>query len=83
MIKFDVDKLGDCFRQEVKWTLAIREQLPTLSLRWIWTAYTTFHMLCDRKKILIVSQKGINEFQTLEGGFKAVEIIKLCYVFPC
>jgi hypothetical protein len=24
MIKFDVDKLRDCFRQEVKWTLAIR-----------------------------------------------------------
>jgi hypothetical protein len=24
MIKFDVDKLWDCFRQEVKWTLAIR-----------------------------------------------------------
>jgi len=23
MIKFDVDKLRDCFRQEVKWTLAI------------------------------------------------------------
>jgi hypothetical protein len=23
MIKFDVDKLQDCFRQEVKWTLAI------------------------------------------------------------
>jgi hypothetical protein len=24
MIKFDVDKPRDCFRQEVKWTLAIR-----------------------------------------------------------
>jgi hypothetical protein len=24
MIKFDVDKLQDCFRQEVKWMLAIR-----------------------------------------------------------
>jgi len=24
MIKFDVDKQRDCFRQEVKWTLAIR-----------------------------------------------------------
>ena len=23
MIKFDVDKLRDCLRQEVKWTLAI------------------------------------------------------------
>jgi hypothetical protein len=65
MIKFDVDKPWDCFHQEVKWTLAIRYQLSTLSLGWIWTAYTTFHMLCDRKKILIVCQKGINEFQML------------------
>jgi hypothetical protein len=24
MIKFDVDKPRDCFRQDVKWTLAIR-----------------------------------------------------------
>jgi len=31
LIKFDVDKLHDCFHQEVKWTLAIREQLSTLS----------------------------------------------------
>jgi hypothetical protein len=31
MIKFDVDKPRDCFRQEVKWTLAIRHQLSTLS----------------------------------------------------
>jgi hypothetical protein len=30
-IKFDVDKSRDCFQQEVKWTLAIREQLSTLS----------------------------------------------------
>jgi hypothetical protein len=44
--------------------------------------YTTFHMLSDRKKILIVCQKGINEFQMLCGGFKLVEIIKLCYVVP-
>jgi len=31
MIKFDVDNPRDCFRQEVKWTLAIRSQLSTLS----------------------------------------------------
>jgi hypothetical protein len=31
MIKFDVDKPRDCLRQEVKWTLAIRDQLSTLS----------------------------------------------------
>jgi len=40
-------------------------------------------MLCYRKEILIVCQKGINEFQTLCIGFKVVEIIKLCYVVPC
>jgi hypothetical protein len=40
-------------------------------------------MLCYRKKILIVWQKGINELQTLCGGFKAVEIINLCNVVPC
>jgi hypothetical protein len=31
MIKFDVDTPRDCFRQEVKWTLAIRWELSTLS----------------------------------------------------
>jgi hypothetical protein len=31
MIKFDVDQAWDSFRQEVNWTLAIREQLSTLS----------------------------------------------------
>ena len=31
MIKFDVVKLRDCYRQEVKWTLAIRYQHSTLS----------------------------------------------------
>jgi len=54
-----------------------------LSLHWIWTAYTTFHTLCYRKKILIVCQKAINEFQMLWVGFKAVEIIQLCYGVPC
>jgi len=39
-------------------------------------------MLCCRKKILVFCQKGINEFQMLCGGFKAVEIIKLCYIVP-
>jgi hypothetical protein len=34
------------------------------------------------KMILIVCQKGINEFQMLCGGFNPVEIIKLCYVVP-
>jgi hypothetical protein len=45
--------------------------------------YTTFHTLYYRKKIFIDCQKGINRFAMLWGGFKAVEIIKLCYVVPC
>jgi hypothetical protein len=39
-------------------------------------------MLCYRKKILIVCQKRINEFEMLFSGFKVVEIIKLCNVVP-
>ena len=31
MIEFDVDKPRDCFHQGVKWTLAIRYKLSTLS----------------------------------------------------
>jgi len=31
MMKFDADEPQDCFRQEVKWTLAILYQLSTLS----------------------------------------------------
>jgi len=40
-------------------------------------------MLCYRKKILNVCQKGINEFQILCIGFKVVEIMKCCNVAPC
>jgi len=40
-------------------------------------------MLCYSKKILIVGQKGINEFQILCVGFTAVEIVILSYVVPC
>jgi len=54
-----------------------------LSQHWIWAVYTTCHTLCYRKYILIVCQKGINEFQMLSVRFKAVEIIKFCYVVAC
>jgi hypothetical protein len=37
-------------------------------------------MLCYRKKILIVCQKGSNEFQMLCGGFNAVEMVMVCNV---
>jgi hypothetical protein len=63
--------------------LAIRSQLSTLSASDLECDPTTFHMLCQWKKILIVCQKGINEFQTLCVGFKAVETIKLCYMVLC
>jgi hypothetical protein len=31
MIKVDADKLLDCFRQDVKWTLAFHYQLSSVS----------------------------------------------------
>jgi hypothetical protein len=40
-------------------------------------------MLCYWNKILIFCEKGINEFQMLCIGFKAVEIITLCCVALC
>ena len=70
------------FRQEVKWMLDIVCSFRH-SLRWIWTAYTTFPTRCHRKKVLIVCQKGMNEFQTLSIGFKGVEIINLHYMVFC
>jgi hypothetical protein len=39
-------------------------------------------MLCYRKKRLIVSEKGITEFQSLCVVFKAVENVKLTYIVP-
>jgi len=54
-----------------------------ISQFWIWTIYTTFHMLWYRRKILSIWQYGMNEFPTLCAGFIAVEIIKLCYMVPC
>jgi len=82
MIIFDVDKPRHFFRQEPMWTLPFVSSFR-LSLRWIWTAYTTFHMRCYRKQILIVWQKWFNQFPMLCVRSKAVEIIMLCYVAPC
>jgi len=77
MIKFDLDTLWDWFRQDVKWTLIIRCQLSTLyALDLDWVHHIPHPVL--RERILIICQKRINEFQTLCGGFKAVEILKLC-----
>jgi len=82
LMKFDVHNPGMASAR--KWSGPwpfVRSFWHTIN--WIWAVYTTFHMLCHRKKILMVCQKGINGFQTLCVGFKAVETIKLCYNFPC
>jgi hypothetical protein len=82
MIKFDVDTPRDCFRKDVQGLLAICYQLPTLS---------AFNLDCVRhlphallpERILIVCQKGINEFEMVSGGIKVVEIMELRNVVPC
>jgi hypothetical protein len=81
MIKVDLDQLHHCFRQEVNWMLATCLQRSTLS------ALDLDHEQCLPHALLLekdtfVCQKGINEFQTLTGGFKAVEIIMLCNIVP-
>jgi hypothetical protein len=45
--------------------------------------YTIFHMLCYKKEICIVCQKGMTELQTLCVEFDAVEIITFCYIVMC
>jgi len=82
MIKFDVDKPQDCFCQEGKWMLAIRYQLSTHSALDLDPVHHLPHALLQ-EKILMVCQKGINEFQTLCGRFKAAAIIKRCNGVPC
>jgi hypothetical protein len=64
MIKYDLDKPWDCFRQEVKWMLAIRWQLSTLSALDMGRVHHLPHPLLQ-EKILIVGQKRINELQML------------------
>jgi len=53
------------------------------SLRGIWVAYTTVHVLCNMKTIPTVYQTRINKLQRLCVKFKAVEIIMLRYVIHC
>jgi hypothetical protein len=81
MILCDVDKPWDCFRQEVIWTVAICYQVSSVSALDMGRVHHLPHDLLPEKK-LIVFQKEINEFLGLRGGFKAVEIIKLCDVVP-
>jgi len=49
MIKFDVEKLQDCFREELKWTLAIHLQLLTLSALDLGRVYHLPHALLQEK----------------------------------
>jgi len=48
-IKFDVDILRDCLRQEVKWTLAIRYPLSTLSALDLHRVHHLPHALLQEK----------------------------------
>jgi hypothetical protein len=82
MIKFDLDNAWYCFCKEVKWTLAIRWQVWTISVLDFNRVPHHAHTLIQ-EKILSVCQKGINEFQTVCIRIKAVEIIKLCNDIPC
>jgi hypothetical protein len=45
--------------------------------------YTTFHSLCNKKKIRSVCQKGINEVQTRCVRINVEEILKLSKLVPC
>jgi hypothetical protein len=49
MIKFDVAKPRDCFRQEVKWMLAIGQQLSTLSALDLYRIHHLPHTLLQEK----------------------------------
>jgi len=49
MIKFDVDKPRDCFRQEEKSTLAVRYQLSTLSALHLGSVHHLPHALLQGK----------------------------------
>jgi len=49
MIKLDVDEPRDCIRQEVKWTLAIRSQLLTLSALDLDCVHHLAHTLLQEK----------------------------------
>jgi len=49
MIKFDVDKPPDCFRQEAQWTLAICWQLSTLSALDLGRIHHISHSLLQEK----------------------------------
>jgi len=48
-IKFDVDKPRDYFRQELKWKLAIRSQLSTLSALGLGRVHHLPHALLQAK----------------------------------
>jgi hypothetical protein len=56
MMKCCVDIPPLYFCQDVEWMLTICWWLQ-LCLQWIWTAYTSFHILCYRNNILIVCQQ--------------------------
>ena len=56
MIKFEIDKPRDCFHQEVKWTLAIRDQLSTLSALDLHRVHHLPHALLKEKDTYCLSE---------------------------
>jgi len=61
MTEFDSDKLWDRFRQEVKWTLRIHEQLSTLCALYLDGVQHLPHVLLKEKDTHF-QLKGINQF---------------------
>jgi hypothetical protein len=71
MIKFDVDNQRDCFRQEVKSTLAIRYQLSTLSVLDLDRVHHLPHALLPEKDTYCLpewNQRIPNALRRIQSG---------------
>jgi hypothetical protein len=74
MMKSDVDTASACFCRELQVIQANFKLVSTHSALDLDRVHNLPHALLQ-EKILFISRKGINEFQTLFVGFKVVEII--------
>jgi len=71
MIKFNVDEPPDCFRQEVKWTLAILWQLSTLTVLDLDCVQHLPHALLQEKNMYCLpegNQRIANALGRIPGG---------------
>jgi len=82
MINYDVDKLQDCFRQELSCRLGIHYQLSTLSVLELHRVLHLPHALLLEHDTYWLPE-GNQYIPMLCGGFKAVEIIQIGNVAPC